>query len=583
MKRLFLLFICLLMSLPAQAAPALTIGVTESAAYGMLESFLFDTVSRLQAAFLDRYRVEVKFFTDDALKEEIRSNRLDLAITPASLARVLIPKGSGEMASAVSAYSQNPNKAQGAVFLTDGRRTGAYMIEDFRGGRVVTGQNFGLSGLDALLSAAALKTEKPSDGFFGSVGYYPKIEDLLAELKAGRADIAVLPACALEHYSASHETATDWIRVLEPKQNSDFNCAYSGMLFPGTTVWSLPSLPPQASKTVIKTLLEMPPMDGMSWEIATDFSTVDRMLESLNKDAWAPLREWSWKKIWERYSLWIMLLAGAVLLLIYHGVVTERLVRLRTAALEKALDRQKELHKEARAATRRFEKLQKASTIGLMATLFAHELRQPLNAIACYSHGIKRLLTKPESESLVEEGIRSIEKEAQRASDIVEHVREYVRSKTRRRVRCNWTAVISQAVRDFQTTSDGATEVRWKGKDALWVLADELELELIVINLLRNAAQAQDKVRKPWISVTLGKEKGTGYIAMEVRDNGPALTDEAFEAIISTGDTTKPEGLGLGLSIVKSLTEAHGGDMRLALSETRGLLVTIRLPEDNGN
>lgn len=110
------------------------------------------------------------------------------------------------------------------------------------------------------------------------------------------------------------------------------------------------------------------------------------------------------------------------------------------------------------------------------------------------------------------------------------------------------------------------------------ILADELEMELIVTNLLKNAAQAQEHVKNPWININLIVNKPLKYAEMTVTDDGPALSDEQFKQIISTGDTTKPEGLGLGLTIVKSLTEAHGGKMFIALTENRSLKITIRIP-----
>ena len=111
--------------------------------------------------------------------------------------------------------------------------------------------------------------------------------------------------------------------------------------------------------------------------------------------------------------------------------------------------------------------------------------------------------------------------------------------------------------------------------DELRVRGDSLELELVVVNLLRNASQAIQSIGKPEIRVRIFDRPGPGF---EVSDNGVGLTEEKLAEIVQIGESTRPEGLGLGLSIVRDLVELHEGKIEFSLTPAGGLVVRVTLP-----
>lgn len=563
----------------AENLPTLDIGIDRSASYGSYRTFIDQSISALQKALKKDYLLKVEELDLPSLSASIQRNRLDLVIAPASFSRRSILQGAREIASAVGVDIHNPNKSQGAVYLTRLETQTPNGLLSLKGKRVVTSKEFQLQGMDNVISHLALKDVREPDKFFSAVDYRnPDTGEILSSLKHGDADLAVLPLCALEYYSKNHSVDTSWMKVVDARLDPDVDCVHSSLLYPGLTILSLPSLSPTTSKTITQTLLAMKPVNGISWDIATDFKNLDLVLYSLDRDAWVEQRSWNLSKFLQKYWQWLLIGLAGLVFLALHSVWTEFLVRKRTDALRRALTRQRQLQQEAELSNRKFEKLQKISTIGQMSSLFAHELRQPLNAITCYAHGLKTFIKSDKKDPMVETGLSGIQEEAQKASAIIEKVRDYVRSKSQRRTRQDWAKLIDRSVLDFKKTSLGSLKINWSGHPSVNILADELEMELIVTNLLKNAAQAQEHVKNPWININLIVNKPLKYAEMTVTDDGPALSDEQFKQIISTGDTTKPEGLGLGLTIVKSLTEAHGGKMFIALTENRSLKITIRIP-----
>lgn len=557
----------------------LQIGISTSGGYSEYEDFLIKTISDLQGALTAKYSLRVKFLNDDELAKEIKTNRLDLVIAPSSFARTYILQGARDIASLEHENTTNTNRSESSVFIVDGERTSATSLLDFKGKTIVTSRDFGLSGEASLLSTVAEKLKiKPYDFFKNFVYVEPDIDAVLQTLREGKADMAVLPACSLERYSRQTAADTGWIRVLLPRQDESLACLHSSPAFPGLTVISTPSLSAYESKTITNALLGMEETDGMSWGVATDFSAIDRILQTLENGPWQKDLLQNIADFAKAYWEWLVAVLAFLVLLILHSIRSEFIVRKRTEELSNALNQQKLLHREANLANRRYEKLQKISVIGQMSSLFAHELRQPLNAINCYANGLRRFLKDPEkSKLLIDRGLEGIEMEAERASSIVEQVRNYAKNKSSRQNQQDLKKIILRSISDFQTTSVGDMKIEFSedGK-AHFIHGEEFELELIFTNLLRNAAQAQmnSKRATAWIELS----NTDTYAKVEIWDQGPELTEEKIKDISLIGDSTKAEGMGLGVSIIRTLVQAHSGEIRFSKSKLGGLKVSILLP-----
>lgn len=559
------------------------LGIVDEVSQGREGPFIEETVDALRKSFArEEMALNVTRGSGEEIARRVRQNRLDLFIAPSDLYRQLLLSGCSDIAVTHDTRTSNPNRSQGALFLS---RLGEEPVFDraVKEGKVLR--------LGGETSSASIRGELFNQGLSGrrSADLLAKIpvrpagdkemEDALRRLRQSRLDLLILPVCRLERYCGDHSCATADLGVLWPKQDTDMTCFHSTQLYPGTTLVATPGLSPFAHREILSTIFALQSKEnGQRWHVATNFQTTDQTLRLLDDDAWTRMRQSSIRSFLERRKGWIIFGLCALGFFVVHTIVLQILVRRKTRELRRALSEQKRARRETELISRRLEKQRRLQTIGQMASLFAHELGQPLNAIGCYAHGIGKATENVEKRRAVEKGIRGIEEEVGRASAIVNRVRDYVRSQTMRDGVIDLEALIRGAVRNFGLTSLGNVPVILERKEperVLRVRGDSLELELIVTNLLRNASQALQAVMRPEIRVTVFGGPNPGF---SVADNGTGLTEEKLADIVRIGESTRPEGLGLGLSIVRDLVALHGGRIEFSLTGEGGLKVTVTFP-----
>ena len=559
------------------------LGMVEELSRESQGPFLEETVSALRADFArNGMALNVTRASEEEIARLVRQNRLDFFLAPSDLYRRLLLSGCSDIAVTHAAETTNPNRTQGALFLSrlgeepDVPRSVSkgkvLRLGGEAGSVIVRGEliRHGLSGKASADLFAKIPVREDTDDETAAA---------LRRLREGGLDLLILPVCRLERYCGSRTCSTADLGVLWPKQDTDMTCLHSTQLYPGTTLVATPSLTPFAHREILSTIFALKAgANGQRWHVATNFQTTDRTLRLLDDDAWAQVRQSSIRSFLNRWKGWIVFGLCALGFIVVHTVVLQVLVRRKTRELRHALTEQKRARRETALISRRLEKQRRLQTIGQMASLFAHELGQPLNAIGCYAHGIGKATENVEKRRAVEKGIQGIEDQVGRASAIVNRVRDYVRSQTVRDKVIDLGELVETAIGNFKITSLGNVPVALKREcagDELRVRGDSLELELVVVNLLRNASQAIQSIGKPEIRVRIFDRPGPGF---EVSDNGVGLTEEKLAEIVQIGESTRPEGLGLGLSIVRDLVELHEGRIEFSLTPQGGLVVKVTLP-----
>lgn len=224
------------------------------------------------------------------------------------------------------------------------------------------------------------------------------------------------------------------------------------------------------------------------------------------------------------------------------------------------------------------------STMGEMASGLAHELNQPLAAIAIYGQGLLRRLDAGEdSQDNIEPAVRHIVTQAARAGEIIRRLRDFVtkRETHRSTVRINDLVddVIALAAHD--TAEQGAAVVTDYQDNIPDLLVDSIQIEQVVLNLIRNAAESManrppGEPRPIYITTRLADGKATVSIA----DHGVGLTPEQLDHLFDPFFTTKPEGMGMGLTISQSIIESHGGRLVAENNPSGGATLSIVLPAE---
>lgn len=223
--------------------------------------------------------------------------------------------------------------------------------------------------------------------------------------------------------------------------------------------------------------------------------------------------------------------------------------------------------------------LERQRTLGTMSASFAHELSQPLTAILMDAQAIRISVASGESNSKeVLESIEEIENSTQRTVKLVERIRNFIRP-----------AQTDYEVVDFKTLLEDvaqllAYEIR-KQKikfefdlDAVpcWVHGDRVQLSQIVLNVYRNAMQAMEPNASKKIFVSL--EHSDERVVLRVRDTGPGVSAEMKQVVGEPFMTSKEEGLGVGLSISKTIAEMHSGSLTISNAVDGGAIVELNLP-----
>jgi len=233
------------------------------------------------------------------------------------------------------------------------------------------------------------------------------------------------------------------------------------------------------------------------------------------------------------------------------------------------------MHQEALARVSRL------SSMGEFAAILAHEINQPLTAIGNYVRLVKdaAMLDPPDNARLAEAAGKAAE-QVQRAAEVVRRLREFIRL-GRSATRPNSVPQLMEDAASLcraEYERHGVKLSLQVNRDLPNVLVDSLQVQQVIVNLLRNSLESITAAGRRDGQVTIeARQQSEKQILVCVRDNGPGFDRALIAKQIAPFTTTKPEGMGLGLSLSRSIIESHGG--RLAIGgDTTGAEVSFTLP-----
>jgi two-component system sensor histidine kinase DctS len=259
------------------------------------------------------------------------------------------------------------------------------------------------------------------------------------------------------------------------------------------------------------------------------------------------------------------------------------------------ISEQRRIEELSRASQERLQATARLATVGEMASLLSHELNQPLAAISSYATGSLNLIRGgPHALADIELAMRRIGEQAERAGKVIKSVHDFVRRRDKER-----EPVAPQALLDaimplvsLQARKLGV-RVQLKLQDDLpQVICDRTMVEQVLLNLARNAMQAMDEAgaREPSLVIQVrragGGERHTGpkaWVEFSVTDCGPGIPEAVAQQLFTPFYTTKAEGMGLGLSLCRTVVEQHGGFLGFEPNRPQGTIFRFTLPVDPGS
>ncbi len=253
------------------------------------------------------------------------------------------------------------------------------------------------------------------------------------------------------------------------------------------------------------------------------------------------------------------------------AVVVFRDITERLQAEEAENQRQAELAHAARL-----------STMGEMATGIAHELNQPLSAIANYTAACIRMLNAEDhSRDSLLEAMQLTSRQARRAGDIIRRIRAYIRKAGPAPEPVNINTLIREVVGLLipETRKNGIEISLELEPDLPLIAAHAIEIEQVTLNLVRNAIDSMSKMEDGELELTIATlSQGGTHVEVQVRDRGAGFDVEDSEEVFMPFYTTKSTGMGLGLSISRRIIESHGGKLWATANEGRGATFHFSLP-----
>lgn len=417
------------------------------------------------------------------------------------------------------------------------------------------------------LLGAGLQPEKDLQLHFSG---YPA-DALLYQLRDRALDAVIVPVCLLEKMQAEDLLQASDYRALLAK-HSDQRCLTSTELYPNWSFAALNHVPDRLADELTRQLLQIKAPGLPVWGAPASSRQVNQLLSDLNIHP-------TQRSLWQEVSLWAqqhLLLLGAIfggmLLLGANHLWIGHLVRRRGRQLE-------QMHQTLRARETALAQAQRLSTLGEMASGFAHELNQPLAAIRHYAEGCRIRLERSDRQHELLPILEQIGQQAQRGAESIVNLRRWA-SKTPHHENAQpllLRPLVEHLVKLMQIEHQyPQCQITLAIPDQSQLYSQTTLLEQVLANLLSNSLQAGA------LHITLRLETDSHQQRLMVEDDGGGLSTEQLTLPFVPFRSSKQEGLGLGLVICQRLLKNQGGELTLenyfSTTQRQGLRVTLHFP-----
>ncbi len=409
--------------------------------------------------------------------------------------------------------------------------------------------------------------------------------EVLNAVKTGNADVGIVPACFIEQVMILNQAHLSDYRVINPQPVTEMACQHSTNAYPSLMVSYRNGVDSNYILDMTNTLLGLKLPFGTTWSMPENTRELYDLMYHLRI---GPYNNVTYSAIYRTFSENRTIFITAIFLIVagfFYNLIISVEVASRTKALKRALAEKDRISKQQEQTNEYISRLERTGIVGQMSSMIAHELKQPLATVSNYSRGLLRRIERGSADKdTIVKVLKEIEYHTERANDIVDHVRSYAKPHEVKREEHDLRDIVAKTVATFEKSGRTTVPVIVEGERHALVEADDWEIELALLNLLKNSADAFTEIHPAMrdededvIRIRIEDHEDTWWI--RVIDNAK-LVDESFtEQFFQKLETTKSHGLGLGLSIVSSLAERHAGRVWAEPNPGRGVIVTIELPK----
>lgn len=586
----------------------------------------------LRIAFPDR-RVLVRVLPSRGFAEAVRAERIPFVIaTAGTMVTLMDTAGAMPLAArersvrepAGVADGDRSTAAAGGLLIVDAARKDLSNLASLKGARVAVESSVAFGPWQWLAGRLIAEGIDPK-GYFTAVWRPYDVPDVFNAVASGRADAGLVSLCAWERLVREGFLDASAFRPAAELPGRPGACRSSTPILPDWTLGYLPAAESGAVRRVAAVAFSVPENEDGRWGTRVDLSEVRAVMADLHWGPYAYLDEQSLTGFVRNHSEAFLALLALFVFMAFHALRSRHLVRVRTRDLEAALEEKNRMEQEARVSRERLSAIERVGLLSQMSSMFAHELKQPLSSLSNYIGGLslwndRRRAPEPER-AMTREVLSAMSEETSRITSIVNRVRGYARRSTEPLRPCDLAVIIRRAILIVERhdarrapimVAPGALLAADPADDRpARVLGDPLELELLVLNLIRNACHAACATgpdglpRDGFVSVSLAREDGSGdergvggagrgasgmpegsgnsgnsaRLVLHVTDNGPRLSAEGFARLTGYGDSVKQEGLGIGLSICRGIADRHGAALHFYQLPREGVCAEVTIEE----
>lgn len=493
--------------------------------------------------------------------------------------------------------SRAPGNKIGAVIFARADREDIKTLKDLRGKRFMAINEDAFGGFQMAWREMQSQGVDPFSDL-GALHFAGFPQDQVVEaVLSGAVDAATCRAGVLENLADDDRFDFHDIRILNPQTVPGFPYALSTQLYPEWPFAQLRHTSESLSQQVVVALLSMgaehPAAQSggyAGWTVPLDYQPVHELFRELRIGPYGLPVDIRFSDLAEQYWQWALFAGVLIGIGILWMVRIEHLVAQRTAELSAAnAELENQIHERKRAEDMARERqnelahVSRVNTMGELTASLAHEINQPLAAITNYATGsVRRLAADNIDFDSLKKVLSTIAREAERAGEVIRRVRTFVRKGEVTLVNLDLNAVVREAVEISapQARRHGAVLTLELDAGLPSVLADKVQVEQVLLNLIGNAMEAfdDDLARPRTITIATTWDADARETVCTVSDSGSGLpgadSDKIFEAFYST----KTNGMGMGLSISRSIIEASGGRLWGEAGRHDGATFAFALP-----
>ncbi|KGK41912.1 hypothetical protein LH51_11170 [Nitrincola sp. A-D6] len=586
---LFILLLCIICS--EVAAEEIHIGILD---WRTLEDFEQHWLPSLQSLEkeMPAHRIVLHPMTLNELNKGVADNQLDFLITnPGHYVALSSEYRVAPLAQLQHLKAGLPLNHVGSVVLTHQGRQDLNEFTDLKGLTIgaVSPESFG--GYQLMLDTLHLRYSdiKSWDIHWNFTGF--PMDQLVEKLLNDEFDAIVLRSCLAEVLALEGSVDLSSLRLIGTQAIDTYPCMISSAVYPGWPLLRTAKVNDTLARQVLAALMKSDSIlidqDVMYWQPPVSYQSVYEVFERLRIGPFAafphnPIMHWL---IMHRH--WFYGAFALLILLVLHNIRAEYLVRKRTQELEWSQQCQREAEQ---IALHHQDELRHASRFTLMGELaagLAHELNQPLTAIANYARGSVRHLQRQDQDLLARrtqlvEASEQIANQADQAAAVIRNIRTFLKKDTGE---YNWLAIVplvENALLFCQTRIKQAQiKPQLQCDDHLPdIFSHRIHLLQILANLITNAldAMVDVDVDQRELCLSIHQDKANNRLIIQVADRGKGIDAAIEKHLFEPFMTTRKEGMGLGLSLSRSLAEALGGQLILKNRSTGGAMAELTLP-----